>query len=110
MEYQVELSDEADAELDAAFLFLLQRAPKAAMRWYLGAQAAIDSLSAFPRRCPLAPEDASYPDNEVRQLLYGKGRNTYRILFTIFEEDREIRIMQFRHGSRQIRSQDQEDE
>ena len=35
MEYQVELSDEAEAELDAAYLFLLQRSPDAASRWYI---------------------------------------------------------------------------
>ena len=73
MEYQVELSDEAEAELDAAYLFLLQRSPDAAFRWYIGARAAINSLSELPRRCPLARENASYPDNEVRQLLYGTG-------------------------------------
>ena len=61
MEYQVEISDEAEAGLDAAF------------RWYIGARAAINSLSELPRRCPLARENASYPDNEVRQLLYGTG-------------------------------------
>jgi hypothetical protein len=37
MEYRIELSDEADAELDAAYLFLLQKSPDFALRWYLGA-------------------------------------------------------------------------
>ena len=82
MEYQVEMSDEADAELDAAF------------RWYIGARAAINSLSELPRRCPLARENASYPDNEVRQLLYGTGCSAYHILFMVFDDDAEVRVVQ----------------
>ena len=109
MEYQVETSDEAEAELDAAYLFFLQRSPDAAMRWYMGARAAIASLSTFPRRCPLARENADYPSNEVRQLLYGTGREAYRIIYTIFEDEAEVRILQFRHGARQSRQRDQED-
>jgi len=94
MEYQVEMSDEADAELDAAYLFLLQKSPDAASRWYIGARAAINSLSELPRCCPLARENASYPDNEVRQLLYGTGCSAYRILFMVFDDDAEVRVVQ----------------
>jgi plasmid stabilization system protein ParE len=110
MEYQVEVSDEAEAEMDAAYLFLSQRSPDAAFRWYTGARAAINSLSTFPRRCPLAREDASYPDNEVRQLLYGTGRSAYRILFMVFDDDAEVRVVQFRHGARLPRQQAQKDD
>lgn len=70
MEYQVPLSDQADAELGAADLFLLQRSPEAALQWYMGVRAAINSLPTFPRRCALARENGSYPDNEVRPLKY----------------------------------------
>ena len=110
MEYRVETSDEAEAELDAAYLFFLQKSPDAAMRWYTSARAAIASLSTFPRRCPLARENASYPGNEIRQLLYGTGRSAYRILFTVFDDDGEIRVLQFRHGARQPRQQAQKDQ
>ena len=110
MEYRVELADQADAELDAAYLFLLQKSPDSAIRWYLGAEAAIRSLSTFPRRCSLARESASYPDQEVRQLLYGTGRSAYRILFVIFDDDAEVRVIRFRHGARQSRQQTQEED
>jgi plasmid stabilization system protein ParE len=110
MEYRVEISDEAEAELDAAYLFLSERSPNAAFQWYAGVRSAIKSLSMFPRRCPVAHENASYPDKEVRQLLYGTGRSTYRIFFMIFEDDAEVRIVQFRHAARPPRQQTQEDE
>ena len=109
MEYQVETSDEAEAELDSAYLFLLQRSPDAAIRWYMGARAAIASLSTFPRRCPLAGGNESYPNNEIRQLLYGTGRRTYRIVFTIFDNDGEVRVLHFRHGARQQKQNPQAD-
>lgn len=43
---------------------------------------AIDSLAVLPTRCALATETVFF-DDEIRQLLYGKGSQRYRILFTI---------------------------
>ena len=40
------------------------------------------TLQAQPRRCGLAIENDIFPE-EVRQLLYGKPPNVYRILFVI---------------------------
>ncbi|WP_293092646.1 type II toxin-antitoxin system RelE/ParE family toxin [Moorena sp. SIOASIH] len=63
---------------------------------------AIESLSQFPKRCPLAREN-KYFSQEIRQLLYGRGRNSYRILFTILElpERATVRILHIRHASQQ---------
>ena len=110
MEYRIEASDEAEAELDAAYLFLSRQDPDRAIRWYTDIHSAMFTLSQFPGRCPLAFENEQYPANEVRQLLYGKGRSIYRILFTIFEEDQEVRVLHVYHSARQIRSQEREDE
>jgi hypothetical protein len=57
---------------------------KKARWWYSGLLQAIESLSHFPKRCPLAGEDKLF-SQEIRQLLYGRGRSSYRILFTILE-------------------------
>ncbi len=110
MEYQIDMSDEAEAELDAAYLYLSGRSLDSAYRWYNGAQKAIPSLSNMPRRCVLAHENSLYPNNEVRQLLYGNGKTTYRILFTIFEEDGLVRVLHFRHGARQSGRSNQTEE
>ena len=56
----------------------------AGLRWFRRIREAIFSLSEFPQRCPLAPENAEFPF-EVRQLIYGKRPHQYRILFTIEE-------------------------
>jgi len=51
----------------------------------------------MPKRCPLAPENASVPF-EMRQLLYGRKPHFYRILFTI--EDEVVYVLRIRHGRR----------
>ena len=56
----------------------------------------------MPNRCPLAREN-KYFSQEIRQLLYGRGRAAYRILFTILEAEEisRVRILYLRHSSQQ---------
>lgn len=56
----------------------------------------------MPKRCPIAREN-EYFSNEIRQLLYGKGRNSYRIFFTIVEGENilTVRILHIRHAAQQ---------
>jgi hypothetical protein len=63
----------------------------------------------MPKRCPLAREN-EYFSREIRQLLYGRGRNSYRILFTIVEgEDvSTVRILHIRHTAQQTLGESQE--
>ncbi len=56
-----------------------------ASKLYAGLLEAIESVSQMPKRCPLAREN-EYFSQEIRQLIYGRGRNSYRILFTILEQ------------------------
>jgi hypothetical protein len=44
--------------------------------------AAIQGLQTFPQRCAYATENERFPF-EVRQLLFGRKPNVYRVLFTI---------------------------
>jgi hypothetical protein len=50
-----------------------------------------------------APRENEYFSQEIRQLLYGRGRNLYRILFTILEGEAvsTVRILHIRHASQQ---------
>lgn len=50
----------------------------------------------MPSRCSLAFEN-SFCDEEIRQLVYGKGRNAYRILFTIVDDS--VQIIFVRHAA-----------
>lgn len=110
MKYGIEISSVAEAEADSVFLRLSQVMSSAqASQWYLGLLQAIESLSHMPKRCPLAREN-EYFSQEIRQLLYGKGRNSYRILFTILAEQEvsTIRILHIRHSTQKTLGEDPE--
>jgi plasmid stabilization system protein ParE len=51
-------------------------------RWYNGLLKKVDTLKTHPGRCPLAAETAKFPE-DIRELIYGKRRNAYRIVFAI---------------------------
>jgi len=74
MIYRVIIQPNAEAELEAAYLYRYERAPQEAARWFAGFVEAINSLAQFPTRCPLAPENGHFAE-EIRQLLYGTRRN-----------------------------------
>lgn len=57
----------------------------------------IASLQDKPFRCALARENDDFPQ-EIRQLMYGKSRNKYRIIFTIIED--MVYILYIRHSSK----------
>lgn len=110
MSYRVEISSIAEAEVDSAFLRLSQViSPEKARQWHQGLLKTIASLSEMPKRCSLARE-SKYFSQEIRQLLYGRGRNTYRILFTVIEETEvfTVRILHFRYGTQQVLGESQE--
>lgn len=64
----------------------------------------------MPKRCSLARENKHF-SREIRYLLYGRGRNLYRILFTILEGQHvsTVRILHIRHGTQQTLGEDIED-
>jgi plasmid stabilization system protein ParE len=63
----------------------------------------------MPKRYPIAREN-QYFSKEIRQLLYGKGRNSYRIIFTIAESENgsAVRILHIRHAAQQTLGENQE--
>lgn len=96
--YRVIIQPNAEAELDAAYLYRYAQAPQAAAWWFAGIVEAINSLEYFPARCPLAPEHGHFAE-EIRQLLYGARRDVFRILFTI--QGDTVHVLHVRHGAQQ---------
>jgi plasmid stabilization system protein ParE len=112
MNYRIEISSIAEAEADSVFLRLSQISSSTkASQWYSGLLEAIASLSQMPKRCPLARENEHF-SQELRQLLYGRERNSYRVIFTILEgQDISIvRILHIRHVYQQTIGEDPESE
>jgi plasmid stabilization system protein ParE len=100
MTYRVITQPDAEAEAEEAFRWLYEQSPEAAVGWYQGLREAIQSLAEHPHRCPVAPEAEGFSE-PVRQLLYGKRRGIYRILFLI--RGQIVHVISIRHGARQPR-------
>ena len=97
MNYRVILQPRANRDIDGAVEWLASHSERTAFQWFNGIEAALSSLATNPERCALAAESELFP-NPVRELLYGKRRGTYRILFTI--ESEEVHVIAVRHGAR----------
>lgn len=102
MAYTVSLTAVAEADVHAALARIRAVAPLRAAPWLTGLFAAVRTLADMPTRCPVIPE-AEEIGVPLRQLLYGKRRGIYRIIFDIQEispEGSRVRVLRIWHGSR----------
>ncbi len=102
MTYRVEMSRPALTDAENAYLWLKAESEELANEWFRGLVEAVNSLENLPNRCPIAPESRSFLI-EIRQLLYGKGKNQFRIIFGVSIDEKTGRnmvlIYRIRHGS-----------
>ena len=103
MKYRVEVTETAWAEVEEAYDWLAKQSPKAALRWRSALLHAVDSLETMPHRCHLAPESKTWK-REIRELLHGKRRGIYRILFEIRGDI--VYVLRVRHGARRLLGED----
>jgi plasmid stabilization system protein ParE len=105
MEYRVELSPRAFADIDAIVGYIHQNSPENARRWRERVLTKIETLSIFPRGYSRAAEDA-HCSFEVRQTFLGR----YRVLFTVRDDDQLVYILTVRHSARREMSTEELDE
>jgi plasmid stabilization system protein ParE len=72
-------------------------------RWFARLLSALDTLELRPDRCPLAAESDEL-SADVRELLLGRGRFKYRLLFRI--QGSTVQILRVWHGSRDAITED----
>jgi len=65
MSFRTEFTEVADMEVQGTFLWLLGRSPQQVGRWQEGLEQVVESLAAFPTRCPLAPENDAFEADVV---------------------------------------------
>src|SRR5688572_26613184 len=104
MAHAVHITARALREIDGALDWLAERSRAVAVRWHERLMQAVRSLENNPERCALAPESEWYP-GEVRQLLHGKGRGVYRILFEVRGDT--VYILRVRHSAQALLEQDE---
>ena len=103
MAFSVEIAPQAFDDLDSIAGYIQANSSFAvAERWFNDIFADIGSLREMPSRCPVAPESAEL-GREVRMLLHGRRRRTYKIYYEIeYATPTHGRVMVFhvRHWAR----------
>ena len=97
MTYQVKLTAYAKGEIESAYLWHKRYDSSYADSWFRGLMNTIATLQEKPLRCSLARENDDFTE-EIRQVIYGKGSNRYRIIFMV--EGNLVYILSVRHGSK----------
>jgi len=103
MAHSIHITARALREIDEALEWLSERSHTAAVRWHGRLMAAVRSLENNPERFGLAPESEWYP-GEIRQLLHGKRRGVYRILFEV--RGGAVTILRVRHSAQALLAPD----
>jgi plasmid stabilization system protein ParE len=95
MTFRVEITRTAAREIEERYDRINEQGRNSADKWRAGLIEALGALGANPEMYPEAPE-AEWYGAGLRELYYGKRRNTYRILFEIREN--VVYILRVRHG------------
>ena len=98
MNYRVVFTARARADVLEQFLYLADRSPAAAARWYDGIEKAVTKLGTLPERHPIAQDETEQLGITLRQLLYGRRPGVFRILFSI--EGDTVTLHYVRHSAR----------
>jgi plasmid stabilization system protein ParE len=107
MTHRVILQRLAIQDLDDAFLWAARKAPATAARWLDRFQAALRRLDTNPEYCRRAREHRKV-DVELREMLFGKTPNVYRVIFMI--DGDTVRVLRIRRAQRRPLTRKQIDE
>jgi plasmid stabilization system protein ParE len=97
MKFSIIVTATAKREADEAFVWLRERTEVYAIEWFNGLVDAVEELSEFPSRWPIAREPEIH-GQKIRQMLYGRRPHIYRVLFLI--RDNVVYVLHIRHGAR----------
>jgi len=102
MKYRVVITDNALSDVEAFLDYLIddQQSPLIAKRWWKKALAKVSTLTTFPHRCLLPPENA-LRDYTIRAL----GVDSHLFLYRVDDDKLLVEVFGFRHGSRLPRSE-----
>ena len=95
MAYLVRLTDRALRDMEAIHELIEADESESASAWFRQLADAIYSLERFPERGTPVPES-----RKLRQLLFGKKPNIYRIIFAVDKRNRVANVLHIRHGVR----------
>jgi len=97
MTYRVELTERAIRDLRGIFQVIDAENTAQAASWFNGLETSVLSLEEHPARGAAVAESGS-----LHQLLYGRRRNLYRIIYAIDDANRIVSVLHIRHGARDV--------
>ena len=95
MAYLVSITSRAERDLAHLYREINADYSGAALKWYLGLKEAILSLEVQPNRCPV-----THRRGKLRHLLYGHNPHTYRVIYRVLENQKQVEVLHIRHGAR----------
>lgn len=98
MTYSIEMTPRARRDLQRRVDWISRNSRRNARGWRERILAKIDTLNHNPQRCAIAPDADAFEIIEVRQLLFGKRNNVYRILFAV-SGDNTVSILRIMHAA-----------
>jgi plasmid stabilization system protein ParE len=109
MDYELRLSAEAERCIEDQLLWYeadeANGGAELADRWLDLLEAALDALSQHPERHGFAPENGRWLSGvSIRQMRFKpwKTPSTWRVLYVIDEETRQVIVLQIRHEKRPL--------
>jgi plasmid stabilization system protein ParE len=97
MPFEVDIMFRAKIDVVETIDWLKRRSPQSAASWRSLLEKQLQTLEDRPQRCALAAEAADL-GIEIRELLFGKRRNIYRILFVV--QSNRVKVLRIRHSLR----------
>ncbi len=102
--YRVRITQRAEEDVATVLAwFRDQAAEKAGGKWFAQLMATIDTLETMPERCARAAEAVEI-DLDIREILIGKRRSSYRVLFQI--QGTTVHILRIWHSARDAVTRD----
>ncbi len=95
MAYLVSVTARAERDLAGLYQEINAEQSDGAMKWYQGLRQAILSLEERPNRCSITRKR----DN-LRHLLYGRKPHIYRVIFRVWQRQKQVEVVHIRHGAR----------
>ena len=95
MAYRVNLTERAGRNLGRIYETIDAAGSAHARRWFAALERTVFSLDENPARGAAVAEDGA-----LRQLLHGRKRHVYRIIYAIEESDRIVTVLHIRHAAR----------
>lgn len=97
-QYAIVFAPTALQDIEESLEWLAAHTPVNLSEWLAALKADINTLSQLPERCPYAPENGLWGEEELRQLVFQRYASKYRVIYSVCENT--VQILSIRHGSR----------